>query len=155
MTNPVTRDAVEQARLGAADIHEPRALERVLAGCDAVVHLVAILHGSAADFQRVHVDLPRTLVAACRQAGVRRLAHGRALRGAGGAASDYLRSKAAGERVLLESGLDVTVLRPSVVFSARARFLNLFARLLALAPMVLLPLLGYLAYWLTWKEFHE
>ncbi|KEF41550.1 MAG: hypothetical protein ER33_10720 [Cyanobium sp. CACIAM 14] len=27
--------------------------------------------------------------------------------------------------------------------------------LLALAPMVLLPLLGYLTYWLLWKEFHE
>jgi NADH dehydrogenase len=120
----------------AADIHEPRALERVLAGCDAVVHLVAILHGSAADFQRVHVDLPRTLVAACRQAGVRRLVHVSALGVAADAPSNYLRSKAAGERVLLESGLDVTVLRPSVIFGARDRFLNLFARLLALAPMV-------------------
>ncbi|MEA5443881.1 hypothetical protein [Cyanobium gracile] len=27
--------------------------------------------------------------------------------------------------------------------------------LLALTPMVLLPLLGYLTYWLLWKEFHE
>lgn len=27
--------------------------------------------------------------------------------------------------------------------------------LLALAPMILLPLLGYLTYWLLWKEFHE
>jgi hypothetical protein len=27
--------------------------------------------------------------------------------------------------------------------------------LLALAPMLLLPLLGYLTYWLLWKEFHE
>ena len=27
--------------------------------------------------------------------------------------------------------------------------------LFALAPMILLPLLGYLTYWLLWKEFHE
>jgi hypothetical protein len=27
--------------------------------------------------------------------------------------------------------------------------------LLALAPMLLLPLVGYLTYWLLWKEFHE
>jgi NADH dehydrogenase len=119
-----------------ADVHDPRALERLLDGCDAVVHLVAILHGSAADFQRVHVDLPRTLAAACARAGVRRLVHVSALGVAPQAPSHYLRSKAAGERVLLDSGLDVTVLRPSVIFGARDRFLNLFARLLALAPVI-------------------
>lgn len=119
-----------------ADVHDRRALERLLDGCDAVVHLVAILHGRAADFQRVHVDLPRTLAAACRQAGVRRLVHVSALGVATDAPSHYLRSKAAGERVLTESGLDVTVLRPSVIFGARDRFLNLFARLLAMAPVV-------------------
>ena len=119
-----------------ADVHDPRALERLLDGCDAVVHLVAILHGSAADFQRVHVDLPRTLAAVCARAGVRRLVHVSALGVAPQAPSHYLRSKAAGERVLLDAGLDVTVLRPSVIFGARDRFLNLFARLLALAPVI-------------------
>ena len=119
-----------------ADVHDERALARVLAGCDAVVHLVAILHGSEADFQRVHVELPRKLVAACRAAGVRRIVHVSALGVAPDAPSRYLRSKAAGERVLLESGLDVTVLRPSVIFGARDRFLNLFAQLQALAPFM-------------------
>ena len=119
-----------------ADVHDERALARVLAGCDAIVHLVAILHGSEADFQRVHVELPRKLVAACRAAGVRRIVHVSALGVAPDAPSRYLRSKAAGERVLLESGLDVTVLRPSVIFGARDRFLNLFARLQALAPFM-------------------
>ena len=118
------------------DVHDPRALDRLLPGCDAVVHLVAILHGSAADFQRVHVDLPRTLAAACARAGVRRIVHVSALGVAPQAPSHYLRSKAAGERVWLDAGLDVTVLRPSVIFGARDRFLNLFARLLALAPVV-------------------
>ncbi|MFM1855841.1 MAG: hypothetical protein RLZ83_1150 [Pseudomonadota bacterium] len=119
-----------------ADVHDPRALDRLLPGCDAVVHLVAILHGSAADFQRVHVDLPRTLAAACARAGLRRIVHVSALGVAPQAPSHYLRSKAAGERVWLDAGLDVTVLRPSVIFGARDRFLNLFARLLALAPVV-------------------
>ena len=119
-----------------ADVHDERALARVLAGCDAVVHLVAILHGSEADFQRVHVELPRKLVAACRAAGVRRIVHVSALGVEPDAPSRYLRSKAAGECVLLESGLDVTVLRPSVIFGARDRFLNLFARLQALAPFM-------------------
>jgi NADH dehydrogenase len=108
----------------------------VLAGCEAVVHLVAILHGSEAEFERVHVQLPQRVAAACKAAGVRRVVHVSALGVAPDAPSRYLRSKAAGEQVWRESGLDVTVLRPSVIFGARDRFLNLFAQLQALAPFV-------------------
>ena len=111
-------------------------LARVLAGCEAVVHLVAILHGSEAEFERVHVQLPQRVAAACNAAGVRRVVHVSALGVAPDAPSRYLRSKAAGEQVWRESGLDVTVLRPSVIFGARDRFLNLFAQLQALAPFV-------------------
>jgi NADH dehydrogenase len=67
---------------------------------------------------------------------VRRVVHVSALGVAPDAPSRYLRSKAAGEQVWRESGLDVTVLRPSVIFGARDRFLNLFAQLQALAPFV-------------------
>ena len=38
------------------DVHDDAQLARALAGHDAVVNLVAILHGREADFQRVHVD---------------------------------------------------------------------------------------------------
>jgi NADH dehydrogenase len=101
-----------------------------------VVHLVAILHGSAAEFERVHVQLPRRVAAACRAAGIRRVIHVSALGVAPDAPSNYLRSKAAGEQVWRESGLDVTVLRPSVIFGARDRFLNLFAQLQSVAPFI-------------------
>jgi NADH dehydrogenase len=54
--------------------------------------------------------------------------------------SNYLRSKLAGEAVLKQSGLALTLLRPSVIFGAEDRFLNLFAELQSLAPFV--PLAG-------------
>ena len=123
-------------QLVQANVHDDRDLARVLAGCDAVVHLVAILHGSEAEFDRVHVQLPRRVAAACKAAGVRRVIHVSALGVAPDAPSRYLRSKAAGEQVWRDSGLDVTVLRPSVIFGARDRFLNLFAQLQTLAPFV-------------------
>jgi NADH dehydrogenase len=119
-----------------ANVHDPNDLARVLRGCDAVVHLVAILHGTAASFERAHVVLPRTLVQACKLAGVRRIVHVSALGVSPDAPSMYLRSKAAGEQVLRDCGLDVTVLRPSVIFGARDRFLNVFAQLQAVAPFV-------------------
>ena len=123
-------------QLVQANVHDDRDLARVLAGCEAVVHLVAILHGSEAEFERVHVQLPQRVAAACKAAGLRRVVHVSALGVAPDAPSRYLRSKAAGEQVWRESGLDVTVLRPSVIFGARDRFLNLFAQLQALAPFV-------------------
>ena len=123
-----------------ADVHDERQLARVLAGADAVVHLVAILHGSRADFERVHVALPATLARACAAAGVRRVVHVSALGVAADAPSNYLRSKAAGEAALQAAGLALTVLRPSVIFGAGDRFLNLFAQLQAAAPLI--PLAG-------------
>lgn len=119
-----------------ADLHDARALPALLAGCDAVIHLVGILHGSAAAFRQVHAELPRSLAAAMRASGVRRLVHVSALGVGPGSPSNYLRSKTAGEAALRDAGLDLTVWRPSVVFGADDRFMNTFARLQALAPCV-------------------
>ncbi|MFO1271811.1 MAG: complex I NDUFA9 subunit family protein [Rubrivivax sp.] len=123
-----------------ADVHDERAAARLFEGAQAVVNLVAILHGSAEEFRRVHVELPRRIGAACRAAGVARLVHVSALGVGPGAPSNYLRSKTEGEAVLQAAGLAITILRPSVIFGAEDRFLNLFAQLQALAP--LLPLAG-------------
>lgn len=123
-----------------ADVHDEAQLTRLLASVDAVINLVAILHGSRADFERVHVELPRKLARACSAAGVRRLVHVSALGVGPAAPSDYLRSKSEGEAVLQAAGLDLTLLRPSVIFGAEDRFLNVFAQLQALAPVI--PLAG-------------
>jgi uncharacterized protein YbjT (DUF2867 family) len=130
--------ALPTLTLVEADIEraDEAALAALVAGHDAVVHLVAVLHGNEDRFRRVHVELPRCLAAACSAAGVRRLVHVSALGVARDAPSMYLRSKAEGEAVLRASGLDVTVLRPSVMFGARDKLLNTFARLQALLPVV-------------------
>lgn len=118
------------------DVHDSGHLLDVLSGHDAVVNLVAILHGSEDDFERVHVELPLSIVEACAADGVRRVVHISALGADPNAPSRYLRSKARGEEVLRGAGLDLTILRPSVVFGAGDRFLNLFARLQESFPIV-------------------
>lgn len=123
-----------------ADVHDEATLVRLLARADAVVNLVAILHGTPAAFARVHVELPQRLAHACAVAGVRRVVQVSALGVGPDAPSNYLRSKTAGETLLRAAALDVTVLRPSVMFGSEDRFLNLFAQLQALAPV--LPLAG-------------
>ncbi len=127
-------------RVVQADVHSATELHRLVQGVDAVINLVAVLHGRAADFNRVHVELPRKLADACNAAGVRRLVHVSALGVGEAAPSRYLRSKAAGEAALKAANLDLTILRPSVIFGEHDHFTNLFATLQALAPFV--PLAG-------------
>ena len=100
----------------------------------------AILHGSEAAFDRVHVQLPRRLAQACASGGVQPRRPCQRARRRRRAPSRYLRSKAAGEAALAAKGLDLTVLRPSVMFGEGDRFLNLFARLQAVFPVI--PLAG-------------
>lgn len=131
----------------AANVHDEATLAQLVSGHDAVVNLVAILHGTAAAFERTHVELPAKLARACLTNGVPRLVHVSAL-GAEPAAAEtapslYLRSKSRGEAVLQAAacdGLQLTVLRPSVIFGAGDRFLNLFARLQRVFPVM--PLAG-------------
>lgn len=126
-----TVDVVEVAELDA------RTLARLAAGRDTVVNLAGILHGP--DFKTVHVELAQAVVNACRAAGAKRLLHMSALAADPQAPSEYLRSKGIGERaVLAADDLEVTVFRPSVIFGPEDRFLNLFARLTALLPVIAL-----------------
>ena len=119
----------------AADVHDAAALSRVVRGADAVINLVGVLHEGRgrASFREAHVGLPRKIIAACRQHGVRRLLHMSALNAGAGAPSAYLRSKGEAEAIARESGLEVTLFRPSVVFGRDDTFLNLFAMLPAVA----------------------
>jgi uncharacterized protein YbjT (DUF2867 family) len=123
-----------------ADIHDVAQLRRLVAGRDAVINLIGILHGSEAQFQRAHVELPRKLAQVCAEHGVRRLVHVSALGVGDAAPSRYLRSKAMGEAVLKAARLDLTLLRPSVIFGEGDHFLNLFAALQTVLPV--LPLGG-------------
>ena len=128
------------------DIHNEEALTQAMQGVDAVVNLVAILHGSAAAFERVHVELPQKIGRACVKNGVKRLVHISAL-GAHAehpeaAPSHYLRSKSRGEQALQtitgqsQSATQLTVLRPSVIFGAQDQFLNVFAKLQRVFPVM-------------------
>jgi len=128
-------------RVVEVDPYDPAVLARWLRPATVAVNLVGTLHARRRHtFERVHVELPRTLVAACRTAGVSRIVHMSALGAGADAASAYQRSKAAGEAVVAESGLAWTIFRPSVIFGRGDTFLNLFAKLVQVFPVI--PLAG-------------
>lgn len=129
------------AEVVEADVLDRAQLDGLVAQADAVINLVAILHGSEPDFERVHVGLPRSLAEICMIRGVRRVIHVSALGAAPDGPSRYQRSKAAGEEALRKPpGLALTVLRPSVIFGEEDHFLNLFASLQRVFPIM--PLAG-------------
>ncbi len=135
-------------QVAMGDVHDPATLERLLAGHDAVVNLIAILHGDEASFAKAHVALPQALARACVASGVKRLVHISALgvddRQPDAAPSMYLRSKGRGEAALKAAAeacpLALTVLRPSVIYGDGDQFLSLFARLQRVFPFM--PLAG-------------
>ncbi|MEI6732321.1 MAG: complex I NDUFA9 subunit family protein [Comamonadaceae bacterium] len=133
------------------DVHDEASLARALVGQQAVVNLVAILHGTADAFEKVHVDLPQKLARACMAARVTQMVHLSAL-GADSARTQsapsmYLHSKGQGEAVLMQAAtpgqqctFDLTILRPSVIFGENDKFLNVFAQLQKALPVM--PLAG-------------
>jgi uncharacterized protein YbjT (DUF2867 family) len=128
-----------------ADVNDSATLARLFAQCHAVINLVGILQSRPGqpygpDFARVHVELPQKIVAACAEVGVPRLLHMSALRAAVDAPSEYLRSKAEGEAAVIAARgrVAATIFRPSVVFGPEDQFLNIFARLQKLLPVIFL-----------------
>jgi len=114
-------------------------LQRVLAGMDGVINLVGILNEEGKSlFQNAHVELPRSVVKAMREAGVPRLLHMSALNAnVNESHSRYLKTKGEGEDLVHNApGLEVTSFCPSVVFGPGDSFFNRFASLLPLSPLL-------------------
>ena len=131
------------AEVIAANVHDPVELARQFSGIDAVINLVGILHESRKNsFHSAHRQLTQKVLDACRAAGVKRVLHMSALAAAPGAPSAYLRSKAEAEKRVLAfqqagSG-ETTIFRPSVIFGHGDSFINLFAKLIKILPVIAL-----------------
>lgn len=122
-----------------ADVHDQPTLDRLASGAQAVVNLVGILNeAQRGDFERAHVALARKVVSACRSAGVARLLHMSALNADPHGPSRYLATKGEAEAVVAGSDLAWTIFRPSVIFGREDSFLNLFARLARMLPVMAL-----------------
>ena len=132
------------------DIGDDAWLDSLVQDVDAVISLVGVLHSRSGqpygpDFARAHVELPRRLAQACARYGVKRLVHVSALGANAEGSSQYLRSKAAGEKAIETIAKDnaqlcTTIFRPSVVFGPHDKFMNMFACLARYFPV--LPLAG-------------
>jgi len=128
--------------LAEGDVTRPESLHTAAAGCDTVVHLVAIRQGRTEEFQRVMIDGTRNLIAAAREAGVRRFVHMSAL-GTTAETKDlvpYYGAKWQMEQDVKASGIPYVVFRPSFIFGKDGGILPTFTKLARLAPVT--PIVG-------------
>jgi NADH dehydrogenase len=118
------------------DVYAAGFLREAFAGCDAVINLVGILNERGDDgrgFRKVYVELAESVLAAMRDTGVRRLLQMSALH-AGDGESHYLKARGEAETLVRASGLDWTLLRPSVIAGPGDGLFCRFAQLLRFAP---------------------
>ncbi|HEU5242944.1 MAG TPA: complex I NDUFA9 subunit family protein [Gaiellaceae bacterium] len=137
-----TRLAAWGAELAVGDVTDPASLHPACEGVDTVVHLVAIIRGRPADFERVMAEGTRNVVAAAQEAGVRRfvLASALGLDERSKDAVPYFAAKWEMEQAVRESGLEHTIFRPSFVFGRDGGVLPTFIRLARYAPVT--PIVG-------------
>lgn len=120
--------------------HEP-SLRRAIEGADAVVNLVGILQQRGKQrFAAVHAEGAGRAAQLAASCGVKRFLHVSAIGADSGSPSQYARSKAEGERRVVEAFAGAVILRPSIVYGEGDQFFTRFARMAVASPV--LPLIG-------------
>jgi NADH dehydrogenase len=125
------------------DVTRPESLPGAVAGTDAVLHLVAVARDwdGGATLRLVNTEGTRNILKAASDAGVRRFVHLGALAVVDDPTLHYASSKAKAMALVRESGLDWTILSPSLLFGPRDGFFNILADLVRMSPGVV-PVTG-------------
>lgn len=121
-----------QTQFVAADVRDAASVARALQGSDAVINLV----GSFDDMFAVQADGAGNVAAAASAAGVSTLVHISAIGADSDSESKYGRSKGEGEATVRAAFPQATIVRPSIVFGREDRFINRFAGMIRMAPIV-------------------
>jgi NADH dehydrogenase len=110
------------------DLFDDKALDEGLRDADGVVHLVGIIaekRSRGATFERIHHQGARRIVDAANRHGVRRYIHMSALGTRADAVSDYHKTKYEAEQYVRASGLDWTIIRPSLIHGPGGEFMKM------------------------------
>ena len=121
-----------QTQFVACDVRDPASVARAVQGSDAVINLA----GAFADMQAVQADGAGHVAAAAKAAGAGALVHVSAIGADPESASAYGRSKGDGEAAVRAAFAEAAILRPSIVFGREDHFINRFATMMRVAPIV-------------------
>lgn len=115
--------------------------EKLVAGADGVVNLIGVIsERKRGDFLRIHRDWPKILAEVSHDLKIKKFLHVSALGAHEESASQYFRSKAAGESAVHAAFPFTTVIRPSIIFGENDHFFTRFANMARYSPF--LPTIG-------------
>jgi NADH dehydrogenase len=120
----------EQIKPIQGDLFDSAALREGLSGCTAVIHLVGIIMekpSKGITFERMHFEGTKAVVDAAKAAGISRFVHMSALGTRADAVSDYHKTKFKAEEYVRASGLEWTILRPSMIHGPEGEFMKMEA----------------------------
>lgn len=121
-----------QTQFVAADVRDPASIARAVQGSDAVINLV----GAFDNMQAVQADGAGHVATAAKAAGVGTLVHVSAIGADRGSLSAYGRSKGDGEAAVRAAFPAAAILRPSIVFGREDQFINRFAAMIRMTPVI-------------------
>lgn len=125
------------------DVLDKAALARAMAGVDTVLDFAAVtanFKNKQNLYEKVNAEGTRNLVSAAQKAGVKRFVLGSGLGTAEGKPGSYMRTRWESEEAVRNSGLDWTILQPSIMFGKGGEFFEAQARIIKIAPFA--PVIG-------------
>ena len=120
------------------DILKVNTYEKCLNGIDTVIHLIGIIRESYADgvtFDNLHYAATKNLVDISLKAGVQKFIYISSNGARADAVSSYHGTKYLAEQYLISSGLNYTILRPSIIYGPEDSFINMLGRIMKKNPL--------------------
>jgi uncharacterized protein YbjT (DUF2867 family) len=142
---PSQSENVNNVSYVEGDVAQADSLANKLKGCDAVVHLVAIIKENkraGITFEKVNYLGTKNLVHAATEQSVRKFIHMSAL---GADAADpipYMRTKGIAQELVRNSGLNFTIFRPSFIYGPGDAVFSMLAKMIRISPFGIIPVFG-------------
>lgn len=118
---------------------EPEALSQTLRGASTLVNTYWVRFPRGESTFETAVQNTRTLIAAARNAGVKRIVHVSIANPSAESPLGYYRGKAELEQAVIDSGLSYTILRPTVIFGREDILINNIAWFVRRFPVFGIP----------------
>jgi NADH dehydrogenase len=123
---------------------QPTSLEAAVRNIETIVHAAFVTadHKQVVsnEYEKTNVEGTANLIRAAKAAGVKRIVEISGLGTKPDKPGSYMQGRYLAEKMLVDSGLDWTIIRPSVLFGKDAPFIKGLADLIRTAPV--LPLIG-------------
>ncbi|MEG6616221.1 complex I NDUFA9 subunit family protein [Peptococcaceae bacterium 1198_IL3148] len=125
------------AELVQGDITDPVSLAVACTGVDSIIHLVAIIRENKhMSFEAINIDGTKNLLEAAKTSGVQHFIYMSVLGASTNPKYKYTYSKGVAEVEVVNSGINYTILRPSVIFGPGFGFVDRLLQSLRMTPTI-------------------